>query len=101
MARIVTGVERGVPFHFTIDGQPVEAHPGETVATALLAAGRRVARRTARGEPRGLFCAMGICHDCRMVVDGQPNVRTCVTPARPAMVVQTQEGFGPAPEAEA
>ena len=96
--RITAGVERGPAFRFTADGQPVEAYSGESVAGALLAAGRRVARRTARrGEPRGLFCAIGVCHDCRMVVDGEPNVRACLTPARPDMVVETQQGFGPAP----
>ena len=49
---------------------------------ALLAAGRRTFRRTTqRNEPRGVFCALGRCTDCVMIVDGQPNVRTCVTPA--------------------
>ena len=98
--RIAAGVERGAPFHFTIDGEPVEAYPGETIAGALLAAGRRRARLTAwRGEPRGAFCLMGVCHDCRMVVDSVPNVRTCLAPVRAGMVVETQRGFGPAPEA--
>lgn len=96
--RIAAGVERGAPFSFTVDGQPVEAHAGETIAGALLAAGRRLARRTAwRDEPRGAFCFMGVCHDCRMVVDGVPNVRTCLTTARAGMVVETQLGFGPPP----
>jgi hypothetical protein len=40
---------------------------------------------------------MGICHDCRMVVDGIANVRTCLEPAREGMVVETQTGFGPPP----
>jgi len=29
-----------------------------------------------------------------MIVDGVPNVRTCVTPVRDGMVVQTQKGLG-------
>ncbi len=99
VGRITAGVERGARFRFTVDGQPVEAYPGETIAAALLAAGRRIARRTARrGEPRGLFCGIGVCHDCRMVVDGEPNVRTCLTPARAGRVVETQQGLGPALE---
>ena len=93
--RVGSGVTRGTPFRFTVDGEPVDAYPGETVATALLAADRRVARRTAhRGAPRGVFCAIGVCHDCRMVVDGEANVRTCLVPARAGMVVETQLGFG-------
>ena len=99
--RVVQGVERGTPFRFTVDGEPIEAYPGETIATALLAAGRRIARRTARrGAPRGLFCGVGVCHDCRMVVDGEANVRTCLVPVRAGMAVQTQMGVGPAVSAE-
>jgi hypothetical protein len=93
--RISTGVARGAPFRFTFDGEPVEAYPGETIATALLAAGRRTARRTAhRRAPRGVFCAIGVCHDCRMVVDGVANIRTCLVPAREGMRAETQDGFG-------
>jgi aerobic-type carbon monoxide dehydrogenase small subunit (CoxS/CutS family) len=100
--RIDAGVTRGTPFRFTVDGEPVEAYPGETIATALLATGRRTARRTAhQGTPRGVFCAIGVCHDCRMIVDGAANVRTCLVPARAGMVVETQVGFGWPPEPSA
>jgi D-hydroxyproline dehydrogenase subunit gamma len=93
--RVGEGVTRGAPFVLTVDGETIEAYPGETVATALLAAGRRTARRTAhRGAPRGVFCAIGVCHDCRMIVDGEANVRTCLLPARAGMIVETQQGFG-------
>ena len=93
--RVTEGVARGAPFRFILDGEPVEAHPGETIATALLAADRRTARRTAhRGAPRGVFCAIGVCHDCRMIVDGEANVRTCLVAVRAGMVVETQRGFG-------
>ena len=99
--RVGEGVARGAPFVLMVDGEAIEAYPGETVATALLAAGRRTARRTAhRGAPRGVFCAIGVCHDCRMVVDGEANVRTCLVPARAGMTVETQQGFGTAIEGE-
>ena len=78
-----------------VDGEPVEAIEGEPIATALLAAGRREFRRTTqRNEPRGVFCALGRCTDCVMIVNGQPNVRTCVTPANDGMIVETQVGLG-------
>lgn len=86
---------RGKRITLIVDGEAVEAFEGEPIATALLAAGRRVFRHTTeRGEPRGVFCALGRCTDCVMTVDGQPNVRTCVTLARDGMVVETQEGLG-------
>jgi len=82
-------------FEISVDGQPVTARAGDTIASALVAAGVRVFRySTKRGEPRGLFCAIGRCTDCAMTVDGVPNVRTCVTPARAGMIVQTQHGLG-------
>ena len=77
------------------DGEPVEALEGEPVAVALMAAGYRVLRYTNKHEePRGIFCALGRCTDCMMIVDGQPNIRTCITPVRDGMVVKTQRGQG-------
>jgi predicted molibdopterin-dependent oxidoreductase YjgC len=86
---------RGRPLRFTFDGREVLAYEGETVAAALLAAGQRVLRLTGRrGEPRGLFCGMGVCFDCLVQVDGRPNVRACQTPAAEGLRVETQHGPG-------
>ena len=92
--RIEGDVERGQPFAFVADGETVTAYPGETIAAALIAAGRRRTRATTRrGEPRGLYCGMGVCFECVMVVDGRPNVRACMTAAAPGMRVETQRGL--------
>ncbi len=73
-----------------VDGQAVDAFPGETVATVLLALGRQTFRHTDRlHSPRGLFCGMGVCFDCLVTIDGQPNVRACMTPVQAGMVVET------------
>jgi predicted molibdopterin-dependent oxidoreductase YjgC len=78
-----------------LDGAPIEAVDGEPIAIAIMASGRRVLRYTEnRHEPRGIFCALGRCTDCMMTVDGQPNVRTCITAARDGMVIETQKGIG-------
>jgi predicted molibdopterin-dependent oxidoreductase YjgC len=75
----------------TVDGRPFCAEEGEPIAAALWAAGLRLLRWSPkRGEPRGVFCAIGRCTDCVMTVDGQPNVRTCVTPVRDGMVITRQ-----------
>jgi predicted molibdopterin-dependent oxidoreductase YjgC len=77
------------------NGREIPAKSGEPIAAALLAAGVRVFRETARrGYPRGIFCGIGRCTDCVMVVDGRPNVRTCVTPVRQGMKIETQKGLG-------
>lgn len=85
--------EKGKLVTFTYDGKTLEGYEGEPIAAALKVAGVMAHRYTAkRHEPRGIFCAIGRCTDCVMVVDGKPNVRTCITPLREGMVVQTQYG---------
>lgn len=85
--------EESIVFYF--DGKPLTARKGDTIASALMDNGIRVFRYTAKKhEPRGLFCAIGQCTDCVMIVDGQPNVRTCITLVREGMRVETQEGVG-------
>ncbi len=79
----------------TVDGESLDALIGEPVAATLLAHGRRICRTTVRaGEPRGVFCAIGLCGDCAMQIDGIPGVRACVTPVRAGMRVETQHGLG-------
>lgn len=78
-----------------LDGRPVRAREGETVAAALVAAGWTAFRRTEkRHEPRGVFCAVGRCTDCVMTVNGVPNVRTCITRVEEEMRIETQDGLG-------
>ena len=94
---VKAGVERGRPLSFLFDGQQIAAFEGETVAAALLAAGHRVLRTTAvTGTPRGIFCGMGVCFDCLVVIDGVPSRRACVTFVTEGMRVETQVGFGAA-----
>ena len=92
---MVGGVERGRNFNILVDGRLVMAYAGESVAAVVMASGARVTRWTARaGEPRGYFCGMGVCQDCLVAVDGVPNVRACMTPAREGMRVEIQRGLG-------
>ncbi len=87
--------EKGKKIKFTFDGNTMEGCDDEPIAAALRAQGILIHRfTTRREEPRGLFCAIGRCTDCVMTVDGVPNVRTCVTPLREGMDVQTQKGKG-------
>jgi len=82
-------------FEFDFDGEVVPARAGMTVAAALWASGRRVWRITERGQmARGYFCGDGVCYDCLVSVDGQSNLRACLTTVEPGMRVTTQVGFG-------
>ncbi|WP_020614592.1 (2Fe-2S)-binding protein [Sediminispirochaeta bajacaliforniensis] len=77
-----------------VDGKRIQAREGEPIAAALLSAGIDVFRHTKKGSPRSIFCGIGQCTDCSMIVDGVPNVRTCVTLVADGMIVETQEGVG-------
>lgn len=90
---ILGKIEKGRLVDFTLDGVPMEGYEGEPIAAALRAAGVMVHRHTNKlGLPRGIFCAIGRCTDCVMIVDGKYNVRTCVTPLQEGMKVETQYG---------
>ena len=92
---ILGKLEKRTKVTIEFDGRLVEAYEGEPIAAALMAAGFKVLRYTPKyNEPRGIFCAIGRCTDCMMIVDGMPNVRTCVTPVRAGMKVETQHGRG-------
>ena len=79
----------------TFDGQELPVEEGQTVAAALIAAGRRSWRTTrSGGAPRGAFCGIGVCFDCLAVVDGIPNTRTCMTWVRAGLDVRLQDGWG-------
>jgi predicted molibdopterin-dependent oxidoreductase YjgC len=95
-----TDIARGPAVEVLIEGRAVTAYLGETVATVLLAEGHLATRTTVDGSPRGVFCGMGVCFDCLVVVDGVPNTRACVTWVREGMDVARQDGFGPASRAQ-
>lgn len=77
--------------NITVDGIPMRAKAGSMIAAALLAEGIRINRYTTKyHEPRGIFCGIGQCTDCVMVVNGLPNVRTCVTKVEEGMAIETQ-----------
>lgn len=90
--------EKGELVKFTFDGKELEGCEGEPIAVALKASGLMVHRYTQKEhKPRGIFCAIGRCTDCVMVVDGVPNVRTCITSLKAGMKVQTQYGVSAEP----
>jgi len=93
--RISNGVARGTAFEILVDGRSIPAHEGETIGAALIAAGIHGLRHTAkRHEPRGMFCGIGLCYECAMVINGVPNIRACQTLATPGCTVETQKGLG-------
>lgn len=72
------------------NGDEVEARLGETISSALLAAGCRTLRYSRTGSPRGMLCGMGVCCECLVKVDGRPFVKACQTYVKPGMQVEVE-----------
>ena len=90
---ILGEAKKGKIVKFSFDGREMTGYEGEPIAAALKANGVMIHRYTMKKhEPRGIFCAIGRCTDCVMVVNGQANIRTCITPLEEGMKVQTQYG---------
>jgi hypothetical protein len=72
-----------------VNGVAVRMETGSVVSAALLKAGVPC-RRSVSGEPRTALCGMGICFECRAIVNGTSHRRTCQLVCRDGMVVETE-----------
>jgi D-hydroxyproline dehydrogenase subunit gamma len=80
-----------IRFHY--EDREIVAHPGDSVAAALLAAGETMLRNTpVSGAPRAPYCMMGVCFECLMEIDGVGNRQACLTPVTAGMRVRRQHG---------
>jgi len=73
----------------TVNGSPVAVASGATVAVAIIMAGQ-ACRISGNGEPRGPFCGMGICFECRVTINRVPHVRSCQVLCEQGMDVVTE-----------
>ena len=82
-------IDRGREIEFSFDGRTVRGFEGDTIASALYAAGRRTFSRSFKyHRRRGLLCCAGQCPNCLVQVDDAPGVRACTEPAREGMQVE-------------
>lgn len=87
------GTACGPAVRITVDGQALDCRGGDSVASALFAAGLQACRETAvSGAPRGPFCMMGVCFDCLVGIDGRPNQQACMVRVQEGMAVCRQLG---------
>jgi predicted molibdopterin-dependent oxidoreductase YjgC len=83
----------GANVTITVDGAPVRAQAGDTVAAALLGAGYDHCRTTpVSGAPRAPYCMMGVCFECLVTIDGVGNRQGCLVRVRDGMAVELQRG---------
>ena len=87
-------IDRSRSFQFTFEGRSYPAHPGDTIASALAAAGVRTFSRSFKyHRRRGLLCSSGHCPNCLVQVGDEPNVRACQRPVREGLAVCAQNAW--------
>lgn len=76
------------------DGELYEAYEDESIAAALLANGIRTLRvHEESGRPRGIYCNIGHCFECRVTVNGREGQRACLTPVCDGMKIKSGQIF--------
>ena len=86
--RRIDSLQRGKEIVFYVNGRPTKAHEGETIHAALIAAGYRVFRKSSTHQPRGVYCGMGVCFECRVTVNHISSQLACVTVVEEGMEVE-------------
>ena len=76
-----------VPFQIEFEGTKITAHNGDSVLVALSAA--KIKSVSPVGNS-GCFCNMGICHECRLIINGQRGQRACLTRAASGMRLERE-----------
>lgn len=83
-------LETSDPATILVDGQAVTVVQGDTVAAALLTAGSSIFRLTPKSNsPRGLYCGMGVCFECLVTINGEPNRQACLALVQDGMEIIT------------
>ena len=81
--------------NIVVEGETISVPEHFSVAAAVLTHGLGYTRTTpVSGSPRAPFCMMGVCYECLMVIDGQPNRRACQEVVREGMRIERQHGAG-------
>lgn len=88
----IGNIKRKERIKFTVNGEDVFAYKGETLLAALIAAGYKGTKKSPLNhEPRGALCGMGVCFECIVSVNGEPNIRSCMTEVEENMKVKTDD----------
>ena len=87
-------IEQSNRIKFEFEGRIMYGFPGDSIAASLTSYGIIDLRVTSSGDSRGIFCGMGVCHDCLVEVDGNQNQRACMTKVKDGMRIFKQKFFG-------
>jgi sarcosine oxidase subunit alpha len=84
-------IDRSKGLTFTFDGRQYNAYEGDTIASALTAAGVETFTNSLHfRRQRGLLCGMGNCANCLVQLVDEPDVRACTTCVSDGMAVEVQ-----------
>jgi sarcosine oxidase subunit alpha len=87
-------IDRSRPVSFTFDGKSYSGFEGDTIVSALYAAGVRVFSRSFKyHRPRGELCGCGQCSNSLFQIEGAPGVRGCSEPIREGLKVSHQNAW--------
>lgn len=88
----ISNIKRNQKITFLVNGKEVLAYKGETLLAALIGAGYKHTKNSPLGrQPRGGLCGMGVCFECIVTVNGEPNIRSCMTEVQENMKVTIDE----------
>jgi sarcosine oxidase subunit alpha len=75
-----------------LNGKEATACPGDTVLAVLVACGFKALKKSRKiNESRGLLCGMGVCYECQVSINGEPNQRACMTEVADRMEIVVDE----------
>jgi predicted molibdopterin-dependent oxidoreductase YjgC len=77
-------IGRSADVPFTYDGVGMTGYEGETLTAALLRGGIRKLSSPARG----MFCCMGLCQECTVLIEGR-SVEACRVAVRKGLSVRS------------
>ena len=87
-----SGSQSDSQIHLTINDREISVPAGTSVWAAMAQAGDTVTRLSPVTEQeRSAYCAMGVCFECLVEIDGMPNRQACLTQVCEGMSVKRQE----------
>ena len=76
-----------------VNGDAVSVPRGFTAAAAMWLHADGATRTTpVSGQGRAPYCMMGVCFECLMEIDGEPNQQGCLVIVREGMRIDRQLG---------
>jgi len=85
-------IKRKEKVKLAVNGKEISAYKGETLLAALVAAGYKGTKKSPlRHEPRSALCGMGVCFECIVTVNDEPNIRSCMTEVEENMKVEIDD----------